>query len=387
MINPEYSYLEKKIISKVDRFKLSKGDDLELKKNFNNAVILITGASGSIGNSVVRKISAYNFKELILIDKDENQLTELNRELILLVKNKINKIKFICSDINLLNIQDFLLKNKVSHYLNFAAIKHVRSQEQLESIKYMFLTNSINFFPFSKNQKFGHLKQIFSVSTDKTVYPSSILGITKFLMEQKLAHFKIINKKIHTSSARFANVSFSNGSILKSIIDRVNSKKIFGIPDKIKRFFITHEESTSICLKSLLKKNDNKILIPNEKILKQSFLIKTLCSQILKIKGYQPSYSKKVKKIKKKLFPVILNKVLTHGQKKYEKFYDEDEILIEDKYDNSCLKINFKFKINPNKIVYDIYKLNNIDKIITLLKKNIKNFKNNKKVKHLSRSI
>ena len=65
MINPEYSYLEKKIISKVDRFKLSKGDDLELKKNFNNAVILITGASGSIGNSVVRKISAYNFKELI----------------------------------------------------------------------------------------------------------------------------------------------------------------------------------------------------------------------------------------------------------------------------------------------------------------------------------
>ena len=387
MINPEYLFLEKKIISKVDRFKLSKADNLELKKNFHNSVILISGAAGSIGSSFVKKIRVYNFKELILLDKDENELTELNRELVLIAKNKVKKIKFICSDLNLINIQKFLLNNKVSHYLNFAAIKHVRSQEQLESIKYMFLTNSINFLPFSGKQKFINLKQLFSVSTDKTVYPSSILGVTKFLMEQKLAHFKLNNNKIHTSSARFANVSFSNGSILKSIADRINSKKIFGIPENVKRYFITHEESTSICFKALLKRNDGHILIPNEKILRKSFFIKFLCNQILKIKGYQPLYSNKIKKINKNKFPVVLNKLLTHGQKKHEKFYDDTDVLINDKSDKSYLKINLKYKINPNKIVSNVIRFANIKKIINFLKKNIKNFKDNKKTIYLSRNI
>lgn len=387
MINSEYLYLEKKIISKIDRFKLSKSDKFELQKNFHNSIILISGAAGSIGSSFAKKISVFNFKELILLDKDENELTELNRELVLIAKNKVNKIKFICSDLNLIDIQKFILNNKVSHYLNFAAIKHVRSQEQLESIKYMFLTNSVNFLPFSGKQKNRYLKQLFSVSTDKTVYPSSILGVTKFLMEQKLAHFKFNNKKVHTSSARFANVSFSNGSILKSITDRINSKKIFGIPENVKRYFITHEESTSICFKALLKKNDGHILIPNEKILKKSFLIKFLCNQILRIKGYQPIYSKKIKKINKNKFPVILNKVLTHGQKKYEKFYDDTDVLVNDKHDKSYLKIDLKYKINPNKIVSNVIRFTNIKKIIIFLKKNIKNFKDNKRTIYLSRKI
>ena len=161
MINPEYLYLEKKIISKIDEFKLSKSDKFELQKNFHNSIILISGAAGSIGSSFAKKISVFNFKELILLDKDENELTELNRELVLIAKNKVNKIKFICSDLNLIDIQKFILNNKVSHYLNFAAIKHVRSQEQLESIKYMFLTNSVNFLPFSGKQKIDILSSYF----------------------------------------------------------------------------------------------------------------------------------------------------------------------------------------------------------------------------------
>ena len=79
--------------------------------------------------------------------------------------------------------------------------------------------------------------------------------------------------------------------------------------------------------------------------------------------------------------------MLTHGQKKYEKFYDDTDVLVNDKHDKSYLKIDLKYKINPNKIVSNVIRFTNIKKIIIFLKKNIKNFKDNKKTIYLSRNI
>ena len=222
MINENlYKHLETETISKVNRFEISKKDLNELKKSFQNKIILISGAAGSIGSQFSKDIFKYNFKikKIIFLDKDENMLTELNRELLLL-KNfrKVNK-EFICSDLNSMDINDILLKDKVQFYLNFAAIKHVRSEENIQSIKYMFKTNSIKFMP----KKLKNLKKIFSISTDKTVNPSSILGVSKYLMEMNLSKYK--NKDIFVSSVRFANVAFSNGSILKYVVDRLIQKK------------------------------------------------------------------------------------------------------------------------------------------------------------------
>ncbi|SVE55836.1 uncharacterized protein METZ01_LOCUS508690, partial [marine metagenome] len=164
MINENlYKRFEEETISKFNRFEISKKDFNELKKSFKNKIVLISGAAGSIGSQFSKDIFKYNFKikKIIFLDKDENMLTELNRELLLL-KNfrKINR-KFICSDLNSMDISDILLKDKVQFYLNFAAIKHVRSEENIQSIKYMFKTNSINFVP----RKLMNLKKIFSIST------------------------------------------------------------------------------------------------------------------------------------------------------------------------------------------------------------------------------
>ena len=93
----------------------------------------------------------------------------------------------------------------------------------------MFKTNSINFIP----KKLSNLKKIFSISTDKTVNPSSILGVSKYLMEVNLSKYK--NKNIFVSSVRFANVAFSNGSILKYVVDRLIQKKL-----KILNFYNPH---------------------------------------------------------------------------------------------------------------------------------------------------
>ena len=138
----------------------------------------------------------------------------------------------------------------------------------------MYQTNSKNFLPNDlRNVK--TLKSIFSISTDKAVYPSSMLGVSKRLMELRLMRFKKRYKNLLVSTVRFANVSFSNGSILKLIIDRLVQKKNFGIPENISRYFITHDEAVSLCLKSILKKNNYCIVVPNKEILGKQTLIFT----------------------------------------------------------------------------------------------------------------
>lgn len=372
MIN--YKFYEKKIISNKDRFKLSFKDEKEIKKDFNNANIFILGAAGSIGGVFSKKVLKFNFKNLYLVDKNENELTELNREIILLTsQNKLKKINYICTDLTILNLDNFIKNKKISHYLNFSAIKHVRSEEELISLKYMLATNSKYFLPNNKHK----LKKVFSISTDKTVNPSSLLGISKTIMEKKLSKFKKKNNKVFVSSARFANVSFSNGSILKYVVDRIKNKQIFGVPNKIRRYFITHDEASSLCFKSLLKKNDNKILTPNYDYLKKDFLIKDLIKKILIINKYKPKFFSKInKKIKiNKIYPVLLTKPNTHGQKYFEKFYEKSEKVFNDKNDKTVSLVNLPEENNIDKILNYILKLNSINKIKTFLMKKFKSYK------------
>ena len=153
MINQSaYLPLEKKIISNKNRFKLFKKDLIEINKDFKKSNLLVTGAAGSIGSQFVKDIIRFNFKfnTLILLDKNENQLTDLNRELLLLNNFKKKKIYFICTDLTFLNLDSLLVSKKITHYLNFAAIKHVRSEENVESIKYMIKTNAMSFLPKKK---------------------------------------------------------------------------------------------------------------------------------------------------------------------------------------------------------------------------------------------
>ena len=200
-----YTSLEKKLISSENRFILQVRDLYELKKIFKDKTLLISGSAGSIGSQIVLDLYKYQFrpKKIYLLDKNENQLTDLNRT-ILLQRKKIS-VEFICTDLITFNLDNFIRDNKIQIYMNFAAAKHVRSEENIYSIKYMLKTNSFNFLPKNKY----NLERVFSVSTDKTVNPTSVLGISKNLMEKMLVKFSN-KKKVFVSTARFAKVSFSN---------------------------------------------------------------------------------------------------------------------------------------------------------------------------------
>lgn len=368
--NADIRLIEKKIISKKNRFELSYRENLEIKNEFKNKNILISGASGSIGSIFTKRILKLNYKSLYLLDKDENSLTEINRDIINLVGlKKIKKIFFICSDFTQLDINSVLKNKKINIFLNFAALKHVRSEEEIESVKYMFNTNTKCFL--NEEIKSSYLKKIFSVSTDKAAQPSSILGISKYLMEQKLAYIKSKNK-IFISTARFANVSFSNGSILKNIIQKLINKDKQGVPKNIKRFFITHDEAASICLKALLKRNDGKIIIPSDDILSKQLSIKDLCIKIIK------SFVKNNKKISEKKLLKMNNIILTsgknHGQKKEEIFYSKNEIIKYDAYDKTINYINFNYTFKYNKFLTDIDKYKNLELLRRQIKKKFQGY-------------
>ncbi len=386
MIN-EYLYkpFEEKTISNVNRFKISKKDLNELKKSFNNKIVLISGAAGSIGSQFSKDIFNYNLKikKIIFLDRDENMLTELNRNLLLFNNFRKLKSEFVCTDLNSMDIGNFLLKENVQFYLNFAAVKHVRSEENIQSLKYMFKTNSISFAP----KKITNLKKIFSISTDKTVNPSSFLGLSKHLMEMYLSKYK--NKDIFVSSVRFANVAFSNGSILKYVVDRLIQKKEFGAPEFIKRYFITHSEASNLCFKSLLERNNKKIVIPNPKLLDKDISITELVEKITRQFGFLPKFYKKktiVNNYKNKNCYILLTSV-SDGQKSFEEFFSSEENILED-IDSSICKVDLPPYDKRSKIILDkILISNNIGKLKKYLSSEFKNYKPPKKYIKLSQTI
>jgi hypothetical protein len=145
---------------------------------------------------------------LFLLDKNKNDLALLNRRIV--QERSTKNIDFICADISEINLNNLLIENKINLYLNFAAIKHVRSEENLYSIKYMFSTNYESFFNI--NCKSKYLKKIFSISTDKATDPSSFMGISKLMMEHKLK--KIMKNELEKIFyGRLNDVSLQNEKI------------------------------------------------------------------------------------------------------------------------------------------------------------------------------
>ena len=386
MIKSKINFYDKKFFTTKNRFIINNKENKELKKNFNLSNVLITGAAGSIGSFFCQNFVRFNFKKLLLLDKDENALTELNRSLAISCSTKkLKKIIYICSDLNSLNINNLIDENQITHYLNFAAVKHVRSEENLLSSKYMLETNSKSFLHINtiKSKK---LSQVFSISTDKAVNPRSVLGATKKIMECRLNEFKKKNKNVRISSVRFANVSFSNGSILKNIIDKIDNKEPLGIPSNVKRYFITHGEAVNLCLKSLLSKCDNKILVPKNNYLKKQIYIKDLAKKILLLNNFKITEIKK-NHLKQNFYYVKFNKNLFTGQK------NEEEMLTLNEKKKSIIFSNYltipfeNTKINTKKLFYEAQKTKKLNEFKKILESYLINYKFNNKAESIKDTI
>ena len=214
----------------------------ELSLNIKGKRVLVIGGAGTIGSSFIKSVLRFEPSKLVVVDTNENGLTELTRDL------RSSNGQFVPKDYITypMNFGDPVFQKMYKEQgpfeivANFAAHKHVRSEKDQFSIEAMLENNVFkakSFLEFLKHQKPEHF---FCVSTDKAANPVNVMGGSKKLMEEVIMAY---SSDFNITTARFANVAFSNGSLLDGYIQRLFKGQPISCPSDVKRFFVSPEES------------------------------------------------------------------------------------------------------------------------------------------------
>ena len=369
----------------------------KLFENINNQKILVIGGAGTIGSSYIKQIVKYRPSKLTVVDINENGLTELTRDL--RSSNLIDyNPQYITYPVNLLS-ETFDKVFNSEHWdivANFSAHKHVRSEKDKISVEALIKNNVFGAIKLLKLCDKRPPKYFFSVSTDKAANPVNIMGASKSLME-KLILSKKYNFRV--STARFANVAFSNGSLLDGFIHRLQKKQPLSCPSDIKRFFVTQEQSGQICLLSTFLGNSGNIFFPKLDFHKDQIYFKEIALDFLSNNGFEPEFVGSEIEAKNfdfksnvKKYPIYFFKTDTSGEKTYEEFYSEDEDYEIDEYDSLGFIKSSESEISFNDVVSDFELVFNNSKsvkkdIVDVIKKYVPDFMHIDTGKHLDQKM
>jgi FlaA1/EpsC-like NDP-sugar epimerase len=369
----------------------------ELSGKISGKNVLVIGGAGTIGSNYIKQILNYNPRKIVVVDNNENGLTELTRDLRSSNLLEYNP-EFITYPVNLLsNIFNKIFLNGNFHIVaNFAAHKHVRSEKDILSIEALI-----------KNNVYGAIKLLnlcekkppdyfFSVSTDKAANPVNVMGASKSLME-KLIMSK--QNKFRVSTARFANVAFSNGSLLDGFYHRINKQQPLACPSDIKRFFVTQEQSGEICLLSTFLCKTGTVFFPKLDFNNDQIYFKEIAIEFLNQKGFIPLEVDSEKSARNfdfstlyKNYPILFFNSDTSGEKTYEEFYSENEEVFLDDFDSlGYIKSDIN-QIKFNNVIKDfddIFAKNDIQKsdIINVIIKYVADFTHIEKGKNLDEKM
>lgn len=327
--------------------------DKKLSLNIRGNNILVIGGAGTIGSSYIKQILKYKPSKITIVDINENGLTEITRDL--RSSNLLDyNPEYITYPVNLLSdtFDKIFNLNSWDVVANFSAHKHVRSEKDKISVEALIKNNVYGAIKLLNLCEANPPKYFFSVSTDKAANPVNIMGASKSLMEKL-----ILSKKnnFRVSTARFANVAFSNGSLLDGFIYRLNKKQPLSCPEDIKRFFVTPEQSGQICLLATFLGESGNIFFPKLDFHKDQIYFKEIALDFLNENGFEPELVKTEKEAKEFDFdkyplkyPIYFFKTDTSGEKTYEEFYTEDEDYEINTYDSigfiNTPKINISFE-------------------------------------------
>ena len=312
----------------------------KLTKEIKGKSILVIGGAGTIGSSYIKVALRYHPSELIVVDTNENGLTELTRTL----RSDSNIIvpEFYMTYPMSFNSEVFykMLKKhgEFDIVANFAAHKHVRSEKDSFSIEAMIKNNVLDakrFLDYLNQHKPSHF---FCVSTDKAANPVNVMGGSKKLMENVIMSY---SKNMKITTARFANVAFSNGSLLYGYIERLLQRQPISCPSDVKRFFVSPEESGEICLLTSILGKSGDIYFPKlDK--KQLVSFKSITEDFFKYLNKNIKICKSEKEAKEialslsenSSYPVYFFKTDTSGEKLFEEFYTSDDEVNFNLYDS-----------------------------------------------------
>ena len=312
----------------------------ELTAIVSNSRFLVIGGAGSIGQAVTREIFKRNPLALHVIDISENNMVELVRD----IRSTLGYIDgdFRTFALDCGSNEYIALMNATEGYdfvLNLSALKHVRSEKDPFTLMRLIEVNILNTIKTVQMAKSQGAKKYFCVSTDKAANPVNMMGASKRIMEMFLMRE---SESMEISTARFANVAFSDGSLLHGFNQRFAKRQPISAPNDVRRYFVTPQESGELCLMSCLLGENRDIFFP--KLSEQLHLttFSDIAERYIENLGYEPYHcsteeearDRSYELIASKRWPCYFFKSDTSGEKDFEEFFSDNEVLDFDRFKN-----------------------------------------------------
>jgi len=341
----------------------------ELSSKVSSSSFLVIGGAGSIGQAVTKEIFKRHPKKLHVVDISENNMVELVRDIRSSFGYIDGDFATFALDIGSLEYDAFIKNDgQYDYVLNLSALKHVRSEKDPFTLMRMIETNIFNTDKTLQQSIDNGVKKYFCVSTDKAANPVNMMGASKRIMEM------FVNRKsldIKVSMARFANVAFSDGSLLHGFNQRLEKNQPIVAPNDIKRYFVTPQESGELCLMSCIFGENRDIFFP--KLSEDLHLISfaDIAVKYLENKGFEPYLCKdedEARLLAKTLpkegkWPCLFTPSDTTGEKDFEEFFTDTETLDMERFEN--------LGIIKNEANFDEALLNSFEKSIKTYKENL----------------
>ncbi|NUJ23470.1 UDP-N-acetylglucosamine 4,6-dehydratase [Pseudoalteromonas sp. 0802] len=333
------------ILNLIGRKKVLFSEDVKnaeeiLKKEVSSSRFLVLGGAGSIGQAVTKEIFKRNPKKLHVVDISENNMVELVRDIRSSFGYIDGDFQTFALDIGSIEYDAFIeADGQYDFVLNLSALKHVRSEKDPYTLMRMIDVNVFNTDKTIQQSIDNGVKKYFCVSTDKAANPVNMMGASKRIMEMFLMRR---SEQIDISTARFANVAFSDGSLLHGFNQRIEKKQPIVAPSDIKRYFVIPQESGELCLMSCIFGDNRDIFFPKLSESLHLITFAEIAEKYLAEKGYEAYLCKsedEARELIKTLpaqgkWPCLFTTSDTTGEKDFEEFFTDKETLDMERFEN-----------------------------------------------------
>jgi FlaA1/EpsC-like NDP-sugar epimerase len=329
----------------------------KLKDLVQKSRFLVIGGAGSIGQAVTREIFKRNPLSLHVVDISENNMVELVRDIRSTLGYIDGEFKTFAIDCGSIEFEALMRSSKTYDYvLNLSALKHVRSEKDPFTLMRLIEVNILNTIKTAQMAKAQGAKKYFCVSTDKAANPVNMMGASKRIMEMFLMRE---SETIEISTARFANVAFSDGSLLHGFNQRFAKRQPISAPNDVRRYFVTPQESGELCLMSCLLGENRDIFFPKLSEDLDLITFSDIAERFVINLGFEPFHCSSEQEardqseelIKSKLWPCYFFQTDTSGEKDFEEFFTAGERLDMSRFGN--------LGVIKNESIYDSTQLDN----------------------------
>lgn len=313
-------------------------DDIQAQQSSISAQVkdgsfLVIGGAGSIGQAVVKELFQRQPKRLLVVDINENNLVELVRDLRSSLGYIDGEFRTFVLDCGSREFDAFFAREGPFDYiLNLSALKHVRSERDPYTLMRMIVVNVLNTNKVFRQAVERDVRKFFCVSTDKATNPANVMGASKRVMEMHLMQW---SPRLPVSMARFANVAFSDGSLLHGFSQRILKRQPLSAPFDVKRYFITPQEAGELCVLSCLRGENRDILFPKLSDKLHLITFADIARRFLRGQGYEPRECPTEEEARARMdeltprgqWPCYFFRTDTTGEKDFEEFTTSRDVV------------------------------------------------------------